>query len=195
MSNSTFAASARVMLGAVCAAALLTRPAHADGLDSHESVAPPRSTPWTLPLELGNAAAWTRARRGPVYQFRAGILPGWVPCECFTLHAVGQVVYRNPGWDMGIGGRPVFKLFSLNAFAPVSVLAEASWLPLTKGGYVTAGLMVGLGRLLYVAGLGGYETDRRTYFVGLRLGTDLLAWGDPVSAVTRDVPQTGAPPP
>ncbi|HYP89827.1 MAG TPA: hypothetical protein VEQ59_16780 [Polyangiaceae bacterium] len=171
--------------------------ARADGVDYHESVPPPPvARGFTVPFELGNAAAWTKGRRGPAYQFRVGLLPGLVVRDRLSLHLVLQGVYRNPRWDVGVGVRPVFQLTSiLNGVVPISVLGEGSYLPITRGGYAGGGLMLGLGRLMYLAVLGGYEVDRHTTFVGVRIGSDLLAWGDPVGAVIHDVPQTGAPPP
>ena len=176
------------------AAALLgfcvCRPASADGRDFHEQVPVPSVPPWlTVPFEYGHGAAWTETGSSPAYRLTAGVLPG-VNIGRFTVQAAFQVLYRNPDWDLGLGGRTSVHLGSLSGgFLPVRVLAEASYLPIHGGGYVAGGLSLGIGRLLYVAALYGKDTDRSTNFFGVRLGVDLPSLWDPIGAVTRDVPQ------
>lgn len=182
----------RVFHGLVASLAslLLPRLAAADGQDYHEHVEEPVLPSWfTAPFEYGHAAAWAEGRTGPVYRFTAAVLPG-VALDRFSLHLALQALYRNPGWDVGTGGRVTYRVTSLaGGFLPLRVLAEASYLPVSQGAYVAAGGMVGIGGLLQLSALYGHDTDLETNFLGVRLGVDLAALGDPIAAVTRYVPQ------
>lgn len=168
----------------------LAREARADGQDFHEDVRVPATPDWlSVPLELGHAAAWVRHTDGPLYRFEAGILPG-VNLGPLGLHLALHAEYRNPEWDLGLGGRITLRVGTLaGGFVPIRLLAEVSHLAVTHGGNAAGGFMFGLGRLAYIAALYGHDTDRPVNDVEMRFGVDLAALWDPVGAVIREVPQ------
>src|ERR1700753_3010207 len=168
----------------------LSHEARADGQDFHEDVSVPAVPDWlSVPFELGHSAAWMRHADGPLYRFEVGVLPG-VNVGPLGIHFALHAVYRNPEWDLGIGGRLTLRVGTLvGGFVPVRLLAEVSHLAVTHGGNAAGGFMFGLGRLAYVAALYGHDTDRPINEVQLRLGFDLATLWDPVGAVIREVPQ------
>lgn len=188
--RASFGALRALLPHAALCVLLFASGARADGQDYHERVEAPVTPPWlVLPFEYGDAAAWAKGRTGPVYRFSAALLPG-VVVDRFSLHFSLQALYRNPGWDVATGGRASYLLGTLSGgFLPVRVLAEGSYLPVAGGASFAGGGAVGLGSLLQVAALYGYDTDLETHFVSVRLGIDLVALGDPIAAVTRHVPQ------
>jgi hypothetical protein len=164
-----------------------TRPAHADENSAGRL--------FMLPLELGHAAAWTPERPGPVYTAHAALLPGFMfgyPgtfAGRFAISAVGQFDYRNPDWDVGVGGRLSGLLVPALNFVPIKVAAEATYLVRDRGARLAGGPMFGLGRLLQLSLFYGYETDRKTHFAYVGMGVDLAALCDLMGAVTWYVPQ------
>lgn len=142
----------------------------------------------TLPFEFGHAAAWVPERTGPVYRTTASLLPGAF-LGPLTLHVPLQVHYRNPGWDMAFGARATLLVAPLaGGFVPVRAMLEATYLALGGGGYLDGGLMFGLGSLAQLVLVAGRDTERDVWFLGLRLGVDVLALWDPVAAIVRFVP-------
>lgn len=153
------------------------------------------ATLFILPLEAGHAAAWTPERAGPVYKASVALLPGAMlgyPGTLlgrFAISAVGQFDYRNPDWDVGVGGRLSGLIVPIINFIPVKAAAEATYLVRGHGARLAFGPMFGLGRLLQVSTFYGYETDRKTHFGYVGMGIDLAAVGDLVGAATWYVPQ------
>ncbi|HSU40409.1 MAG TPA: hypothetical protein VLJ38_12610 [Polyangiaceae bacterium] len=180
-------------LAAGLACCAFSRSARADGQDFHEDVRVPSVPAWlTVPAELGHSAAWLRHSEGPAYRFRAALLPG-VSAGSFGFHAALEAVYRNPEWDLGLGGRLSFRVATLvGGFVPVRLLAEVTHLVVTTGGNASGGVQLGLGRLVHLAALYGHDTDRPVNYFELRLGFDLASLWDPIGAVVRDVPQQDA---
>jgi hypothetical protein len=175
-------------------------PARADGRDFRESVEPPLIPRWlSLPLESGHAAAWVEGRPGPVFRWAASLAPGvYLFDSRLGLQLPVQYHYRNPGHDLGLGLRATFLVHAFaGGFVPLRLAAESAYLVRGQGFSLAGGFMVGLGSLVHVLALGGKDTDRDVPFVGLRVGLDLLALGDPVAAITRHVPQAdlATPPP
>jgi hypothetical protein len=173
----------------------LAAPADADGRAFRESVEPPAIPRWlVLPLESGHTAAWVEDRPGPVFRWTASLLPGVLLFDSrLGLNVPVQYHYRNPGHDLGLGLRATFLVHAFGGgFVPLRVAGEAAYLVRSQGFSVAGGLMLGLGSLVHVLALAGRDTDRDVPFLGLRVGLDLLALGDPVAAVTRHVPQADA---
>lgn len=195
LSSGTAAGIRRAVAAAGLVAGFLwTNPAFADGMDYHESVRVPPTPAWlTLPVEYGHGAAWTRHADGPAYRFTGSVLPGLVAGP-WTFHLALQVVYRNPEWDMGIGGRITLRVLRLaSGILPARLLVEASHHPIHPGGYVAGGGALGLGSLLQLAALYGHDTDRPSQFFAVRIGVDILSLWDPVGAIIRDVPESDIP--
>jgi hypothetical protein len=192
MRHGTPARRVHSLAPAALAAACVAWPgtALADGQDYHEAVDPPTIPRClTLPLEIGDATAWVRDRTGPVYRASATLLPG-VLLGPVSLHLPLELQYRNPGWDFALGGRLTFLVAPLFAgFVPLRVVAAPSYLVRGKGAHLAGGLMGGLGELLYVTALYAYETDREVHSASVRFGINLLAFADPVGAITHYVPQ------
>lgn len=170
-----------------------SRSAAAEASEFHESVSvPPRTTWVTAPLEFGHSAAWSQRRSGPLYEFNAAFLPGVFLGEAFSMQASLELHYRNPDWDSGLGVRFGYGFKPVaGGFIPIRVLAGASYLPRSSAERLEGGLSIGLGKLLYVAGLGGYETDRHVGFMSLALGLDVSEISDPVAGITHFTPQGG----
>lgn len=173
---------------------LLSSPVLADGQDYHESVSssgPPR---WlTVVLESGHAAAWVDHPKRPVYRWTGELLPGY-EWDWLALQAALQLNYRNPGWDGGFGGRVTLLLArAAGGFVPLRVFGEATYLPVGQGVYFAGGPMAGIGRLAHVGLIGGYDTDRKAAFFGVRLGIELTAFSDPVRAITHFAPYQPLP--
>lgn len=159
--------------------------AWADGSDYHESVPAPAVPRWlSLPFEWGHDAAWVRGSQGPVYRAMIGLLPG-VQLGSVGLQAALQGHYRNPGFDAGLGGHATWLLArGLGGLLALRVFGEAVYLPVRSGADIGAGLKVGAGNLVYLAILGGGDTDREVGFFGVRIGVELPALADPVGAIT-----------
>lgn len=169
--------------------------ARADGLDYHEDVsvrAWPRGL--VLPVELGGSAAWVDERSGPVYRFAAGLLPGVELGDVFGLHLALGGIYRNPDFDAALGGRATVLVFgAAGGYLPVRLLAGAEYLPASQAMLTSLGALCGLGRLFHFALLGGYDSDRESWALGLRLGVELSGFSNPVAAITHYVPYEEVP--
>jgi hypothetical protein len=166
-------------------------PALADGQDYHEKVELRTPPPWlTLPFESGHAAAWVPERIGPVYKWNLSLLPGVRLGDLATVQGVAQWNYRNPDGDFGFGGRATVLLGrAFGGFVPTHLVLEGTHFTASRGGRLAVGPEFGLGRLIYLIGYFGWETDRREYIANFGVGADLMGFWDPVGAITHYVPQ------
>ncbi|HTA88139.1 MAG TPA: hypothetical protein VK745_01135 [Polyangiaceae bacterium] len=167
------------------------RIASAEASIYHESVpTPPHVSDFTLPLEWGDSAVWGRGRPGPLYEFEAGLLPGFLLWDTLGLHAKVEYHYRNPGSDIGLGGRASCVVVpAVAGFVPVTVFTGWSYLPHANTSEFEAGASFGLGKLFYLALSGGYEADRRSGVYHMAFGIDLNELSDPIGSITHFVPE------
>jgi len=173
--------------------ALLVVPswAYAEPTPYHEHVPEPLHVRgWTIPVELGQSAAWRKTSTGPRYESDLALLPGYRFQDRFSLHLGGVFAYRNPRWDGGPLARfdclltPAF-----GGFVPLRLLADGAYLFDAKGWRLESGLGVGLGTLLSVAVFGGYDTQRKAGFMHMVLAVDLLELSDPAAGITHYAPK------
>lgn len=187
---SSFLAIAPGALPVALVLGLVPARASADGQSYHEKVEVQSQAPtFTFPVEAGHAAAWVADRVGPIYKWNATALPGFWIHERVTLHAALQVLYRNPYWDFGAGGRATVLLARGAAGLVVTQLfAEGSYLVRDHAARIVVGPLFGLGRLFYLSGGLGWESDRNEWSANLGVGIDILALSDPVGAAIHYVP-------
>jgi hypothetical protein len=183
----------RLRLVLALAAASLAGDAHADGRDHHEVVPPPLLPGWVvMPVEFSDAVVKLRDR-GHIYRMSAGVAPG-LQLGHFSLHVPLDYYYRNPGGDFGFGLRgTVVPLTLVGGMVPLGVFAQGSYLAHYQALHVELGPMIGIGTLLHAALAFGTATDRKQLSVGMRLGFNILAAGDPVAAITHFSPEAPLP--
>jgi hypothetical protein len=169
--------------------------AHSDGL-AYREVVTARSVPrwFVLPFELGGSAAWVDDRQGPVYRLGVGVLPGMEFSDWFAANAVIGGLYRNPDFDVQLGVRGNLLLGRLaGGYAPMHLLAEVVSLPISEAAMFSGGLMIGAGRLLRLAALASYDTDRESISLGMRFGLELTGLANPAAALTHYTPYEEVP--
>lgn len=168
--------------------------ARADGTDYHESVEPRPVPHWlTLPIEYGDAVTLHGEERGAVYRLSGALQPG-VALERFTFHLPLELHYRNPGVQLAVGGRATWAFWhAFGGYVPVRLVAQGNYFPCANGLSALGGFMVGLGTLLHVAPLYGFDFDRKVHSLGIRIGFNAVGFVDPLAAIAHFVPQ--APPP
>jgi hypothetical protein len=172
----------------------LASSARADGTDYHEEVEPPRVPHWlTVPIEIGDAVTLAGEKRGALYRWSGGVQPG-MAFERFSFHAPVELHYRNPGVDVAVGVRATWAFWhAVGGFVPVRLVAQASYFLREPGIALNVGPMVGLGTLVHLTPLYGFDFDRKVHSLGIRIGFNAVGFVDPVAAIAHFVPQ--APPP
>jgi len=137
-----------------------------------------------LPVELGQGFKWKPGDAIREYTWSGGVVPTfrWGRVDLgFDVSAV----YRNPDWDAALGPRLSAVIAAPYELLAIKIGVEGDYLPSARSGRTSLVVTAGLGTLVFVRAVGGFDFDQKASYFLFGLGFDPLALGDPVGSILR----------
>ncbi|MEY4577895.1 MAG: hypothetical protein RL701_2598 [Pseudomonadota bacterium] len=132
---------------------------------------------WSLPVDISQGLVFGSANetsRTP-YLFSVGIAPT-LQTGALRLGVLLAPSYRNPNWDIALGGRiGMFVPLGARQFG-VSFAAQGEYLPWHQSARFSLGGVIEAFGLLRIGVWPGYDLDTRRAELALSIGIDVLSW-------------------
>jgi hypothetical protein len=130
---------------------------------------------FALPIDLSQGLVFGADQPRTPYLFDATLAPS-LDLGLVRVGAVLGPTYRNPKWDLGLGGR-------LSIFAPLAArelglrfVAQAEYLPREHGTRISAAIVAEAFGLIRVGLWPAYDLESKRAELTLSFGTDIMSW-------------------